>query len=130
MSRERRGWSAERRRAGFLCALSCALHALLAPWTQAQSPCQGGEYHRALCAYRSGDFAGAEVLFRSIAGAQAQAPETIKSRYFLARSLMKQNRWEEAGAELIRIYGLSRAFYDEWNCDFLLGECRRALGRD
>ena len=115
---------------GIFCAVCVVLCALLALTTQAQTLCQGDEYQRGLCAYRKGEFAAAEALFQSVARAEAQVPETIKSRYFLARSLMKQRKWEQASAELIRIYGLSRAFYDEWNCDFLLGECRRALGRD
>jgi TolA-binding protein len=102
---------------------------LLASGTaQAASLCNGSEYERGLCAYRGGNLGDAVKLFRHVIEAGELAPETLKSHYFLARSLMKQKKWSEAAAELIRIYGLSRAFYDEWNCDFLLGECRRAQG--
>ena len=42
---------------------------------------------------------------------------------------MKLGRYEEAETFFIRIYEMSKAFYDDWNCDFLLGECRRARGK-
>jgi hypothetical protein len=58
-----------------------------------------------------------------------RSPETIRSFYFLARTMMKTGRFQEANALLIRIYALDQSFYDGWNCDFLLGECRRALGQ-
>lgn len=101
---------------------------LLAATTPAQSLCDGNDYERGLCAYRGGDFAQAGRLFSRVVEAAAQEPPTIKAHYFLARSLMKQRKWREASEQFIRIYGLWRAFYDEWNCDFLLGECRKALG--
>jgi TolA-binding protein len=101
---------------------------LAAGSVQAASLCNGSAYERGLCAYRGGNFDDAAKLFRQVIEAAEQSPPTLKSHYFLARSLMKQKKWSEAASELIRIYGLSRAFYDEWNCDFLLGECRRAQG--
>ncbi|PYQ50751.1 MAG: hypothetical protein DMF59_10000 [Acidobacteria bacterium] len=50
--------------------------------------------------------------------------------YFLARTEMKRGRFDEASGLLVRIYGLDQSFYDVWNCDFLLGECRKATGKD
>ncbi len=88
------------------------------------------DYGNALCSYRSGDLAAARQRFRAIADANQQQPETIKSLYFLARTEMKLKRWDEASAVLSRIYLLSPPFYKEWNCDFLLGVCRKALGKD
>ena len=43
---------------------------------------------------------------------------------------MNRGRFDEASTMLIRIYDLDKAFYDTWSCDFLLGECRRALGKE
>jgi TolA-binding protein len=88
-----------------------------------------GEYERALCAYQRRNFAEAESGFRIIAERQEKDPKTIRATYFLARTLMKTGRFDEASALLIRIYSLDKPFYDGWNCDFLLGECRKALGR-
>jgi TolA-binding protein len=88
-----------------------------------------GDYERALCAYQTRDFAGAETGFRAIADAAADDPRTIRSMYFLARTLMKSGRFDEASTLLIRIYSLDQGFYQSWSCDFLLGECRRATGR-
>lgn len=90
---------------------------------------QEGEYQRALCAYQRRNFAEAEATFRAIVDRNEATPEAIRSMYFLARTLMKTGRFDEASALLIRIYTLDKAFYDAWNCDFLLGECRRAQGR-
>ena len=42
---------------------------------------------------------------------------------------MKTGRYDEASALLIRIYSMDQTFYDTWNVDFLLGECRKALGK-
>lgn len=111
----------------YLCILALiAAQALGAP----PSTCAGtDDYSRALCAYQRRNFAEAERLFRAIADANAQQPATTRATYFLARTLMKTGRYSEAGATLIRIYGLDKPFYDEWNCDFLLGECRRAQGK-
>jgi TolA-binding protein len=90
---------------------------------------QAGEYERALCAYQRRNFADAEAGFRAIVDAAAKDPQTLRSTYFLARTLMKTGRFDEASALLIRIYSLDKPFYDGWNCDYLLGECRKALGR-
>ena len=88
-----------------------------------------GDYQQALCAYQRRDFAMAESQFRAIVERGEKTPETLRSTYFLARTLMKTGRFDEASALLIRIYTLDKSFYDGWNCDFLLGECRKALGR-
>lgn len=88
-----------------------------------------GDYERALCAYQRRNFAEAEMGFRMITERQEKDPKTIRSTYFLARTLMKTGRFDEASALFIRIYSLDKPFYDGWNCDFLLGECRKALGR-
>jgi len=88
-----------------------------------------GDYERALCAYQRRSFAQAESGFRAIVEADAKDAKTIRSLYFLARTLMKTGRYDEASALLIRIYSLDQSFYDAWNGDFLLGECRKALGK-
>lgn len=87
------------------------------------------DYEKALCAYQRRQFPEAERLFRAIADRETQDPQTIRALYFLARTLMKTGRFDEAHALLIRIYGLDPAFYETWNGDFLLGECRKALGK-
>ena len=88
-----------------------------------------GDYEQALCAYQHRQFGEAEHGFRAIVERGAQEPKTIRATYFLARTLMKTGRFDEAQALLIRIYSLDPAFYDSWNGDFLLGECRKALGK-
>ena len=88
-----------------------------------------GDYAQALCAYQRRDFGNAERLFRVIVEREAKEPQTLRSMYFLARTLMKTGRFDEAHALFIRIYALDPAFYDTWNGDFLLGECRKALGK-
>lgn len=94
------------------------------------STCGGtSDYERALCAYQRRNFAEAERAFRAIAEREVQDAYTIRATYFLARTLMKSGRFDEAHALLIRIYTLDPAFYATWNGDFLLGECRKALGR-
>ncbi|HUP65333.1 MAG TPA: CDC27 family protein [Thermoanaerobaculia bacterium] len=108
---------------------------LLAAFPAAAAPLctddpEAAPYVRALCEYNEGRFKAAEVVFRAIVEKDEHRPETLKSRYFLARALMKQKRWQEASSEWIKIYSISPAFYKEWSCDFLLGECRRALGLD
>ncbi|HEY5610212.1 MAG TPA: hypothetical protein VIL97_03315, partial [Thermoanaerobaculia bacterium] len=95
-----------------------------------QTLCEGREYERGLCAYRASRLVEAEELFRKVWDKGEASPVAIKARYFLARTLMKQKKWEAAAAELTGIYSLSKPFYDEWNCDFLLGECRRMLGKE
>lgn len=89
----------------------------------------GDDYAAALCAYQRRDFAAAEAAFRGIAAREEPSAETMRGTYFLARTLMKTGRYDEAAALFIRIYSLDTAFYDTWNCDFLLGECRKAMGK-
>lgn len=103
-----------------------ALPALAAPPTTCNLE---GDYQAALCSYQRRDFATAESGFRAIVDREAKDPETLRSIYFLARTLMKTGRYDEASALIIRIYTLDKAFYDSWSCDYLLGECRKALGR-
>lgn len=94
------------------------------------STCGIGEpYAAALCAYQRRQFDEAEAAFRALAGREADDAVKIRSLYFLARTEMKLGRYDEAEPLLIRIYAMSSAFYAEWNCDFLLGECRRARGK-
>ena len=88
-----------------------------------------GAYEQALCSYQRRDFASAERGFRALIEREEQDPQTIRATYFLARTLMKTGRFDEAHALLIRIYSLDPAFYATWNGDFLLGECRKALGK-
>lgn len=88
-----------------------------------------GGYERALCAYQKRSFAEAEAGFRAVAEREERDAQTIRATYFLARTLMKTGRYDEASALLIRIYSMDQAFYESWNGDFLLGECRKALGK-
>ena len=88
-----------------------------------------GDYARALCAYQKRAFAEAEAGFRTIVERGEHDPQTIRATYFLARTLMKTGRWDEASTLLIRIYSLDKPFYDAWSCDYLLGECRKATGK-
>jgi len=88
-----------------------------------------GEYERALCAYQKREFAVAEAGFRAIAEKEERDEQSIHATYFLARTMMKTGRFDEASALLIRIYSMDQAFYEAWNGDFLLGECRKALGK-
>lgn len=87
-------------------------------------------YSRALCAYQQRNFAPAESGFRAIVGEGAHDPKTIRAMYFLARTLMKTGRFDEASSLLIRIYSLDKPFYVGWSCDYLLGECRKAKGME
>ena len=88
-----------------------------------------GDYERALCAYQRRNFAEAERGFRAIVEKDEQDPKTMRSHYFLARTLMKTGRYDEAATILIRIYSLDKPFYDGWSCDYILGECRKAVGK-
>lgn len=88
-----------------------------------------GDYESALCAYQKRDFVRAEAGFRAIVDAGEMDAKTIRSTYFLARTLMKTGRFDEASRLLMRIYGMDKPFYDGWNCDYLLGECRKAGGK-
>jgi TolA-binding protein len=91
---------------------------------------QTDDYSRALCAYQRRNFAEAEALFRNIAERKEADARTIRAIYFLARTEMKLGRFDEASTLLVRIYSLDESFYHEWSCDYLLGECRRATGKD
>ena len=111
---------------------AAAILALLAVTAQAAPPttCRmDGAYERALCAYQKRSFAEAEAGFRALAEREERDAHTIRATYFLARTLMKTGRFDEASAQLIRIYSMDQAFYETWNGDFLLGECRKALGK-
>lgn len=88
------------------------------------------DYGKALCAYQQRNFAEAAAGFQAIVERGEKDVQTIHAIYFLARTEMKRGRFDQASALLIRIYGLDKPFYDAWNCDFLLGECRRATGKD
>lgn len=95
----------------------------------AAAGCEGDGYAAALCHYVSGSLAAAEPIFTRIAAADEKTPETIRSRYFLVRIWMKQKKYEEAARQLVSIYVLSPAFYNEWSCDHLLGAVRAAQGK-
>ena len=112
--------------------LRLALLILLAvPASSAPPTTCGGadDYSRALCAYQRRQFVEAEKSFRAIAESMVKSPEVIRSMYFLARTMMKLGRFSEAADLFIRIYEADKPFYDGWSCDFLLGECRKAMGR-
>jgi TolA-binding protein len=97
-----------------------------APPTTCRQP---DDYSRALCAYQRRQFAEAERLFGAIAEKNADDPRTVRALYFLGRTEMKLGRFDEASTRFIRIYLLDKPFYHAWNCDFLLGECRKASGK-
>jgi TolA-binding protein len=106
---------------------------LLAASASAKPPTTCGgtdDYSKALCAYQRRAFAEAEAGFRGIVEKGEVDPLTIRAIYFLARTEMKRGRFDEAAPLFVRIYAMDPAFYASWNCDFLLGECRRALGKD
>ena len=106
---------------------------LLAGTTASAAPpstcAQGDPYSQALCAYQRRQFADAEARLNAIVERDDVSPQTVKAMYFLARTLMKTGRFSEAASVFVRIYETDRPFYDAWNCDFLLGECRRAMGK-
>ena len=87
------------------------------------------DYGKALCAYQQRRFADAEAAFRVIVEKDVPEPQTLRAIYFLARTNMKTGRFDEAAALFIRIHDLDGAFYATWNCDYLLGECRKAVGK-
>lgn len=87
------------------------------------------DYGKALCAYQRRNFAEAAAGFSAIVEKGEPDPSTIRAIYFLARTDMKTGHWDEAAALFIRIYSLDPAFYATWNCDYLLGECRKATGK-
>ena len=90
---------------------------------------QRADYDRAVCLYRTGNLAAASSEFERVSERIEPAPETIRSMYFLARIRMKEGEWQEANDMLIEIWKRSPVFYRSWSCDYLLGECRRALER-
>lgn len=95
------------------------------------APCQESTpYLQGLCHYRQKALTEAESEFSVTVKLAVESPETIKALYFRARTRMQLKRWSEASADLIRIYALDPAFFQEWNGDFLLGECRKMLGKD
>jgi TolA-binding protein len=107
--------------------------ALLAAAAQAAPPSTCGatdDYGKALCAYQRRNFAAAAAGFQAIIQKGDKDVQTLHAIYFLARTEMKRGRFDAASTLLIRIYGLDKPFYDTWNCDFLLGECRKATGKD
>ena len=91
---------------------------------------QRDDYSVALCAYQRRNFAEAEARFRAIVEKNADDPQTMRSMYFLARTEMKRGHFDEAQTLFIRIYALDAPFYHAWSCDFLLGECRKAMGKE
>jgi TolA-binding protein len=114
-------------RSALILAFLAAAPAFAAPPTTCGAT---DDYGRALCAYQRRNFAEAEAGFRRIVEKGEPDPQTLRAMYFLARTEMKRGRFEDASTILIRIYSIDRSFYDSWNCDFLLGECRRATGKD
>ena len=114
-------------RSALILAFLAVAPALAAPPTTCGSP---DDYGKALCAYQRRNFAEAEAGFRRIVEKGEPDPQTLRAMYFLARTEMKRGRFEDASTALIRIYSIDKSFYEAWNCDFLLGECRRATGRD
>jgi TolA-binding protein len=93
--------------------------------------CGGSDdYAKALCAYQLRQFDEAEAAFRRIVEKNAADPQLIRAIYFLARTEMKRGRFDQAAPLFVRIYSMDAAFYASWNCDFLLGECRKAVGKD
>ena len=88
------------------------------------------DYGKALCAYQRRNFVEAAAGFGAIVDRAEKDSQTLHAMYFLARTGMKRGRFDQAAGLLVRIYGLDRSFYDAWNCDFLLGECRKATGKD
>jgi len=88
------------------------------------------DYGKALCAYQHRNFAEAAAGFQAVVQRSDKDAQTLHAIYFLARTEMKRGRFDQASTLLIRIYSLDKPFYDTWNCDFLLGECRKATGKD
>jgi TolA-binding protein len=113
--------------------LLLVLFLVLAASAEAKPPTTCGgtdEYSKALCAYQRRAFAEAEAGFRGIVEKNEVDSLTIRAVYFLARTEMKRGRFDEAAPLFVRIYSMDSAFYASWNCDFLLGECRKAVGKD
>jgi TolA-binding protein len=111
----------------YLILALLALPAFAAPPTTCGA---SDDYGKALCAYQRRNFAEAEAGFRTIVDKGEAVPQTLRAIYFLGRTEMKRGHFEEASTLFVRIYALDKAFYEAWNCDFLLGECRKAMGKD
>ena len=86
-------------------------------------------YSLALCAYQHRDFIQAQARFSELVEANLDDPRTVRALYFLGRTEMKLGRFDEASPLFIRIYALDPGFYASWNCDYLLGLCRKATGK-
>jgi len=111
--------------------LGCILALLALAAAPPPTTCgQRDDYAAALCAYQQRNFIAAESAFRTIVETNADDPRTVRAMYFLARTEMKLGRFDQASTHLIRIYALDAPFYRAWSCDYLLGECRRAMGKD
>ena len=91
--------------------------------------CSGGAYERGLCWYSAGELDRAEVEFGKVIEREPIGDEMLKAVYFLARTKMGKEQWDEASRLWIRLFELSPAFYRNWNGDYLLGVCRRELGK-
>ncbi len=113
------------RAAVLLVVLVMSLPAMAAPPTTCGAR---DDYSKALCACQHRNFTAAESGFKAIAE-DRDNPKAIPAMYFLARSEMKQGRYDEASVLFVRIYEVAPPFFREWNCEFLLGECRKALGK-
>jgi TolA-binding protein len=111
----------------FICAMLVAVRAAAAPPTTCGA---GDDYGKALCAYQRRNFAEAERGFRAIVERAEHDAQTLHAMYFLARTEMKVGRFDQAATLFIRIYALDKPFYEGWSCDYLLGECRKATGKD
>jgi len=111
----------------FAVAISSAAPAYPAPPSTCGST---DDFGKALCAYQQRRFAEAEAGFRAIVEKNVPEPQTLHATYFLARTEMKTGRFDEASALFVRIHDLDPAFYTTWNCDYLLGECRHATGKE
>jgi TolA-binding protein len=109
--------------------LTALLLLSITPSSPAQICPDASEYGRALCLFIEGDFVAAESAFATIAAGEEPSPTLIRAMYFLARSKMALKKFDEAEAHLIRIYASDSGFYQEWGCDFLLGESRKAQGK-
>jgi TolA-binding protein len=112
------------------CTLLLLLVASIAQAKPPSTCASTDDYSKALCAYQRRAFTEAEAGFRGIVEKNEVDPQTIRAIYFLARTEMKRGRFDEAAPLFVRIYAMDPAFYAGWNCDFLLGECRRAMGKD
>lgn len=94
----------------------------------AAAACPDAGYEAGLCLYAEGRWEEAEAALDAAFDPAEHAPETLKALYFLGRTKMRLEKWQEASEIWIRLFQLSPAFYRQWNGDFLLGMCRRNLG--